>query len=94
MKPVSKFKNFNIFLGTISVSLVLIAGTVEVSVWAADQRYVQQSALALEFEKQRLHQISDQMDELELRVKLGQASLLDKAKLEQLRRKREELLKK
>lgn len=75
--------------------IVVLGGAV---VWAQDQRYddryVQITALTTEFKRQRLESLSDQIDDLSLRVKLGQATALDKAKLEQLIRKREEMLKK
>lgn len=35
--------------------------------WAADQRYVQQEALAYEFDRQRLEKLGDEIFELELK---------------------------
>lgn len=82
-------------LGAILGVVTVIGGAV---VWAQDQRYddryVQITALSTEFQRQRLEWISDQIDELSLKVDLGQATALDKAKLKQLIRKREEVLKK
>lgn len=90
----TSLKRYGMVLGAITGSVALLSGTLQLSVWAADQRYVRQEALATEFDRQRLQSLSDQIDDLSLKVRLGQATELDKAKLEQLKRKREELLRK
>lgn len=91
---ISLLKRYGLALGAITGSVALMSGVIQFSVWAADQRYVRQEALAVEFDRQRLQTISDRIDELDLKVRLGQATILDKARLEQLIRKREEELRK
>ncbi len=86
-------KRYGMVVGILTATATLTTVIINASVWAADQRYVRQEALAAEFDRQRLQQLSDLIDDLELRARLGQATPLDKAKLEQLKRKREEILK-
>ena len=62
-------------------------------VWAADQRYVQQKALRQYGDHQRLIQLNDQIDNLELKKRIGEATEYDKGRLQILIRKREELIK-
>jgi len=80
-------------LGAVIASAAVLSLAAGAAVWAADSIYVRKDALASEFRQQRLENLGDQIDELELKEELKQATPLDKAKLKQLRRKREEALK-
>lgn len=61
-------------------------------VWAADQRYVQQKALRQYGDHQRIIQLNDQIDNLQLKIQLNEATEYDKGRLQILLRKRQELL--
>jgi len=86
-------KRYVTILGAITATVAVLSIGGNITVWALDTTYVRQDALASEFNRQRLQQLSDQIDDLELKSRLKMATPLDKAKLEQLKRKREELLK-
>jgi len=91
MKP--PFKRYGAILGIITATVALTSGAFQLVVWAADQTYVRQDALAAEFNRQEVRRLSREINDLELRAKFAKPSPLDAARLEQLKREREEMLK-